>query len=137
VETCAVQTDLSCVLLQRKNIKRFLILEKDGDVFKKFSLSVGSICGLGCFARPLVLIEREISNYKANFVAVRLQDIFQNGMHSGAGRTLKVSEFNNCYRSIRIAARGIVVNADVLNGLWGLIYYPANVSALAEFFRKV
>ena len=117
---------------KRRNIESFLVLEKQRCVLKEFSLSISSVRGFRCFARVFMLVQWEIADHEPHFIAVRFQYLFQNGMHRCTCRTLEISELNDRYRRIGIAARWIVVNTDVLDRLGRLRYQPTNVCALAE-----
>ena len=87
-----------------QNVERLLTLKEQSGVFEKLALCVCSIRSLGRFARELVLAKWEIPHYEANFIAIRLQNLFDYGMHRGARGTLKVSELNNRYRCVCFAA---------------------------------
>src|SRR5688572_12383889 len=58
-------------------------------------------------------------------------------MHCCAGGTFEVREFHDRDRRSCIAASGIVVYADVLNGLLRLGNQPANVGVLAQPSREI
>ncbi len=132
VETCTVQAQFTCILLQRGNIECLLIFEEQTDVFKKLSLCVGSIGGFCCLARVFVLVQRKIANYKSHSVAIGFQELFENRVHRSTSRALEVSKLNNCDWSIHLTTCRIVINTNALNWLRRFRYKPLYVCVFAK-----
>src|SRR5262245_43972310 len=101
IKAFPVQTKLACILLKRRNVECVLSFKQNSRVLKKLSLSIRRIRRLGSLTRIGMLRKRKVAHYKSNFVAIRLQHLFQYGMHGRTCRTLKVREFDHGGRSIR------------------------------------